>query len=162
MLISWKNHQIFNMTKLKKNTGHAISFYSHITSIVRMPNVRSLGRLLVFMVSNLEFKNSLKLWFSLTMLPFTHSFQRKMLFWSLTFKMQFSWHQRFNWNLWYLNTFDDTHERVRHVIQHIELFANKFNLILMEPWGGDSLYILASTSSNFYFFWYARNFLNIF
>jgi hypothetical protein len=38
------------------------------------------------------------------------------------------------------NTFNDTHERARHFIQHIiELFANKFNLILMDPWGGHSL-----------------------
>jgi len=45
---------------LKKNTGHAIPLCSHITSIVRMPNVRSLGRLLVSMVSNPEFMNSLE------------------------------------------------------------------------------------------------------
>ncbi len=32
--------------------------------------------------------------------------------------------------------FNDTHERARHVIQQIELFADKFNLILMDPWGG--------------------------
>jgi hypothetical protein len=36
----------FNMTKLKENTGHAIPLCSHTTSIVRMPNVRSLGRLI--------------------------------------------------------------------------------------------------------------------
>jgi len=34
------------MTKLKKNTGHAIPLCSHITSIIRMPNARSLGRLI--------------------------------------------------------------------------------------------------------------------
>ncbi len=98
-----------------------------------------------------------KLWFGLTMLPFTHSFQRQMSFGSITFKMQFSYHQRFNWNLWYLNTFNDTHERARHVTQHIELFANKFNLMFMEPWGGHSLHILASTSNDFYFFHMLRN-----
>jgi len=79
-----------------------------------------------------------------------------MFFWSITFKMQISCHQRFNWNLQYLNTFNDTHERARHVIQHIELFANKFNLILMDPWGGHSLYILPSTSNRiiiFYMVW---------
>jgi len=93
-----------------------------------------------------------KLWLSLTILPFTHSFQRQMFFRSITFKMQFSCHQRFNWNLWYLNTFNDTHKKARHVIQHIEVFANKFNLILMDPWGGHSLYILASTSNRKIFF----------
>jgi hypothetical protein len=34
------------MTKLKKNTGHATPLCSHTTSIVRMPKVRSLGRLI--------------------------------------------------------------------------------------------------------------------
>ncbi len=34
------------MTKLKKNTGHAIPLCSHTISIVGMPNVRSLGRLI--------------------------------------------------------------------------------------------------------------------
>ncbi len=34
------------MTKLKKNTGLAIPLCSHTTYIVRMPNVRSLGRLI--------------------------------------------------------------------------------------------------------------------
>jgi len=71
--------------------------------------------------------------------------------------MQFWCHQRFNWNLWYLNTFNDTHERVRHVTQHFEPFANKFNLIFMEPWGGHSLHILASTWNEKIFFGMLRN-----
>ncbi len=98
-----------------------------------------------------------KLWFSLTMLPFTHSFQRQMFFVSITFKMQFSCHQIFNWNLWYLKTFNDTHGWARHVTQHIELFANKFNLIFMEPWGGHSLHIWPSTSNKKIFFDMLRN-----
>jgi hypothetical protein len=31
--------------------------------------------------------------------------------------------------------------------QHIDLFANKFNLIFTEPWGGQSLHILASIAN---------------
>jgi hypothetical protein len=50
----------FQYDNLKKNIGHAIPLCSHTTSIVRMPNARSLGRLLVSMVSNLEFMNSLQ------------------------------------------------------------------------------------------------------
>jgi len=45
----------FQYDKIEKKYWHAIPLCSHIASIVRMPNVRSIGRLLVSMVSTLEF-----------------------------------------------------------------------------------------------------------
>jgi hypothetical protein len=74
-----------------------------------------------------------KLWFSLTMLLLTPSFQRQMFFGSITLKMQISCNQ-INWKLRYLNTFNDTQEKPTHVIQHVKLFDKKLKLILMDPW----------------------------
>jgi hypothetical protein len=71
--------------------------------------------------------------FNLSLLFFTTSFQTQIFSKSIT-RNVISFHQ-INWHLWYLKNINDTQEKAKHVLQHIDLFNKKLNSIFMDRGG---------------------------